>query len=170
MKLRKADSFISNDTESTLFPTKKTILLTEYELGKNKPTLLIANVHALNFPPGSSGFENQLTKLKTIIEKHKGPVIVSGDFNTWSDEKLTYLKDIVTMLGLSEVEYANKDAIKTAPWYCRSLMFFIFDRTPLDHIFYSQKFLKLNRKGRVLTEIKVSDHYPLSVEFKLKNI
>jgi endonuclease/exonuclease/phosphatase (EEP) superfamily protein YafD len=66
----------------------KTSLVTRYPLSDGT-SLLVANVHLLTFERlGTSNFQAQLADLEGAIAAHDGPMIVAGDFNTWSHERL----------------------------------------------------------------------------------
>lgn len=47
-------------------------------------------------------FREQLNDLTALIHRHQGPVILGGDFNTWSDKREFWLNKLVGELGLQE--------------------------------------------------------------------
>ena len=87
------------------------------------------------------------------IEPISGPMIFSGDFNTWNKTRLRTLQTITQQLDLTMVEYPDIRPIKT------------LNRQPLDHIFYRGLQLK---KSRAISVPHISDHNPIIAEFSLK--
>ena len=82
----------------------KVSLITEYPLPEGS-SLLAVNVHLLNFERwGTLKFRSQLNELKRIISFHKGPIIMAGDFNTWSMKRLNLVRGFAEQLQLKEVE------------------------------------------------------------------
>lgn len=123
----------------------KMTLLTQYNLSQNKFNLLIANIHGINFVTNSTFFE-QVNQVVQAIEKHDGPLIFAGDFNTWNDGRMKYLTEACKKLGLTHLQFKEEP---------RSLA--------LDHVFYRNL---LPIQSKILSEVRSSDHYPLSITFK----
>lgn len=65
--------------------------------------LLAANIHAINFTLRTKYFSTQLHSIQEILVAHKGPVIFSGDFNTWSNQRLKVLNGVATTANLTQV-------------------------------------------------------------------
>jgi endonuclease/exonuclease/phosphatase (EEP) superfamily protein YafD len=128
----------------------KTLLVSEFRLAGDDRTLLVANIHGINFTLGTTEYEQQLAGLLAAVRHHRGPLIVAGDFNTWSDERMAVVERMAELLGLQAVEYANHN---------RLTMF----GNPLDHVFY--------RGLEVLAEDSISvtssDHNPIKVTFRI---
>lgn len=81
----------------------KVFLITEYALPDGE-ILLAVNVHLVSFERWRLlSFRSQLDDLKAIIENHRGPVIMAGDFNTWSQKRLGLVQELAEQLGLKEV-------------------------------------------------------------------
>jgi len=123
----------------------KAALVTEYRLLGSPHTLLVANVHAINFTPGTSHFHRQLLSVAHRIAHHRGPLIVSGDFNTWRNKRQRILDELIRELGLAAIEYEHDH---------RRLAFGF----ALDHIFYRGLTHRQSRVDRVHT----SDHNPIT--------
>ena len=70
-----------------LIRVPKTAMITLYPLSKNQEDLLVANIHMVNFSLGVGAFSSQLEALEEVLVQHKGPIIIAGDFNTWSDKR-----------------------------------------------------------------------------------
>ncbi|MEH2069445.1 MAG: endonuclease/exonuclease/phosphatase family protein [Nostoc sp.] len=138
--------------------TPKISLVTEYLLSDKHTTLLTINSHLINFVDLNK-FQIQLNELKLALSTHRGPLIFSGDFNTWSQKRAVILNQVTTQLGLTPVIFApdEKQKIKR----------FLFS-PPLDHIFYRNLTLK-KTSAKVLDKICSSDHKPLMAEFTYIN-
>jgi endonuclease/exonuclease/phosphatase (EEP) superfamily protein YafD len=122
--------------------TPKTILLSEYAIENSRETLLVANVHAINFVTQKS-FETQMNQLILKLASHQGPLIVAGDFNTWNPYRMAYLQNGLRNLGLQPLDFDRKSFLK------------------LDHVF-----VRGLRAGSVTQreDIKSSDHFPIEAE------
>ena len=83
--------------------TPKVALATEYLL-PDGARLLAVNVHGLNFERwGTLKLRAQLTALKELMAKHKGPLLLAGDFNTWNQRRLRLVTALARDLQLREV-------------------------------------------------------------------
>ncbi|WP_138503416.1 endonuclease/exonuclease/phosphatase family protein [Nostoc sp. PA-18-2419] len=138
--------------------TPKISLVTEYLLSDKQTTLLTINSHLINFVDLNK-FQIQLNELELVLSTHRGPLIFTGDFNTWSRKRAVILNQLTTQLGLTPVIFAphEKQKIKR----------FLFS-PPLDHIFYRNLTLK-KASAKVLDKICSSDHKPLMAEFTYIN-
>ena len=87
--------------------TPKSALVTTYSMGCGT-TLLVANVHGINFRLAPA-LERQLGALAEVIAMHRGPVLVAGDFNTWSPRRRAALQAFADGLGLRTV-FDDSDA------------------------------------------------------------
>jgi endonuclease/exonuclease/phosphatase (EEP) superfamily protein YafD len=152
---------ISNGREP-VFPFAKSMLFNIYKISPNKE-LLVVNIHALNFTAIKfwnigSEFDEQIMLISNLVKNHNGPVIVAGDFNTWSSKRMSFLDSTLSKAGLIKNNFGNsKSKITTCP------LPFLCNSNPLDHIFYRGLTPKLSR-----VELnKNSDHNPLIVEFDI---
>jgi endonuclease/exonuclease/phosphatase (EEP) superfamily protein YafD len=84
--------------------TPKLALLTSYMFGEVE--LLVANVHAINFA-GFTNFDEQLRRLELALAGHEGPLLVAGDFNTWTTRRLRRLDALACTTGLEPVAFAS---------------------------------------------------------------
>jgi len=130
----------------------KTILITRYPLSVGNQSLLVANVHLINYTLTISHFRAQLKKLEKILSKHQGPLIVSGDFNTWNNERKAVVDITAGSLGLEAVTFSENNRVT------------VFGHN-IDHIYYRG----LAIVKAVSTAVTTSDHNPLTVKFRLKN-
>lgn len=122
----------------------KAALITEYRLRDCSHSLKVANVHAINFTPGTGHFRRQLEAIYRELRDHKGPLIVSGDFNTWRTKRHSVLAALVEALRLHSIDY-NED--------CRRQAF----GQALDHILYRGLRYQSCRVSPVIS----SDHNPI---------
>lgn len=130
--------------------TKKMLLSTVYPLKGRKDSLLVINAHIINFVSFIK-FKAHLDTISTVLEKHVGPVLLAGDFNTWNRKRLRYFNKLALSFSLIEVDLIRKRK-----------MAHLFQH--LDHI-YCKGFDILDAK--VLTNIRSSDHYPLHLTFRI---
>ncbi|MFW2372133.1 MAG: endonuclease/exonuclease/phosphatase family protein [Gammaproteobacteria bacterium] len=128
----------------------KTILISEYRLSNSEHNLLVANIHSINFTLGTGAYMQQIASLANAIRHHEGPVIVAGDFNTWSDSRMGIVNQMAELLSLDAVTYKQHNR----------LMLF---GNPLDHVFY--RGLELIKEETL--EVTSSDHNPIKVTFRM---
>ena len=129
----------------------KSALITYYPISNSQHSLLVANIHAINFTLGIEEFSAQLQKIKIVLAQHQGPIVFAGDFNTWSDQREVALDQLVGTeeLGLLKVEFVSNVA-----------MLVLGHR--LDHIFFRD----LKVISAEIIPVESSDHYPLKVQFE----
>lgn len=126
----------------------KSALVTIYPLAHTHKTLLVANVHAINFCLGTKLYHKQLKSLLERIHLHYGPVIFAGDFNTWSRQRFELLCQLTQEIGLKPVNFILDHRTT-------------FLGRPLDYIFYRDLAITESR----IINTTASDHNPLSVTF-----
>jgi endonuclease/exonuclease/phosphatase (EEP) superfamily protein YafD len=147
---------LSNGTEP-FTKTPKSILFTKYNIGTKSSELLIVNIHGINFKIGLDEFKEQIRFVAEAIIQHDGPVIMSGDFNTWRKDRLKHLEKMTNELNMVKIDFgAKSDNIKTK------------FSNPLDHIFISKKLQVVKGSQDVIVDINSSDHSPLFVELKIR--
>jgi len=129
--------------------TPKTTLISRFQLSDSDEHLLVANIHGINFELGTDVYAQQINAMTNILSKHNGPIIIAGDFNNWSDERVDIVDDMVKTLGLNAVSYKNHNRIT------------LFGNT-VDHIFYRQ--LELMTQDTI--KVTSSDHNPIKVTFR----
>ncbi|BAO43809.1 endonuclease/exonuclease/phosphatase family protein [Thiolapillus brandeum] len=132
-----------------LLRVPKTALVSYYALDGSDQSLLVVNMHGVNFVPGSTELARQLHAVQKVVFEHDGPVIVAGDFNTWSARRMAELQKLAQRAGLQPVTFEGSPSRH-------------FGRQ-LDHVYYRG----LVPQHAWVTALQSSDHYPLSVTFKL---
>ncbi|WP_085247919.1 endonuclease/exonuclease/phosphatase family protein [Gilliamella mensalis] len=143
-------SLFSFREKEPLIRVSKSALITIYPIRHSKQQLLVANIHAVNFSIGVKVYRQQIYMLLNRIKEHNGPVILAGDFNAWSRQRLNLLYHLVRSIEVKPVNF-SVDIRKT------------FMGRPLDFVFY--RGLQLNAAEIISTT--ASDHNPLLVNFKL---
>ena len=83
----------------------KAALVSYYQINGSEKKLLVANIHGINFTFGVSTYHQQLAELYDAVKHHDGPMIVAGDFNSWSDERMSEVMKLVDRLSLSGIDY-----------------------------------------------------------------
>ncbi len=135
-----------------LINVPKTAVVTRYPFAGSDQTLLLANLHMVNFSLAVVKFTWQLQKIFDLIDQHPGPVLLVGDFNSWSVKRFTILQRFTEAAGIRPVRFAA-DNRKT------------FFGLALDHIFYRG----LEPLDEVVEQVTTSDHNPMRVAFRLNN-
>jgi endonuclease/exonuclease/phosphatase (EEP) superfamily protein YafD len=136
-------------TMEPLLSLPKSTLISRYPIKGSDETLLVGNIHAVNFTLGTAAFRSQLDRLASELDAHEGPMIVAGDFNSWSQSRLSVLEEVLIEKRLMR-RVAFEDKNPRA----------IFGHT-VDHVYYRGLTVI---DGRVL-EAKTSDHAPIWVQF-----
>jgi len=127
----------------------KTVLITRYPLANTHHSLMIANIHMINFAPHLSAFHDQARQMTEILVNHQGPMILSGDFNTWSEERLAIIEDMAGRLKLEPADFKTDHARK------------VFGHT-VDRVYYRG----LTLEEALVIKVTSSDHNPLLVRFR----
>jgi len=132
--------------------TQKLLLETHYSLANSNSTLMVLNMHAINFVSVAK-YVDQLGQLSLVLSAHNGPVILAGDFNTWNPERLTRFKSVAGSAGLSEASMTRRSKLQHLHQH-------------LDHVYYRGLSL---RSVESLQHISSSDHAPITATFCLEN-
>ncbi len=125
--------------------TPKATSITEYGLTGTDQTLVVVNVHGVNFTFGVTGLKAQIDQLGRVLEVHEGPMIVSGDFNTWRKKRLEVLAALAEHLGLTPLFFGEDHRKKVFGYR-------------LDHVFV--RGLTVESAGTRI--VQSSDHNPIS--------
>ena len=126
----------------------KSSLVSYYPWAGSDEPLLVANMHMINFTLGVDEFNQQLEGVIAVIRQHDGPVIMAGDFNTWTNKRLNQLQTMTASVELQQLVYQN-DVRKTAFGY------------PLDDLY----FRGLQQLSASSYETDASDHNPIVARF-----
>ena len=107
-------------------------------------------MHAVNFAVGLEEFRAQIHAIGAVLGNHRGPIVVAGDLNTWSECRQALVEDFMAGYGLQPVEFAP-DLRTTA-----------FGRA-LDHIYVRG----LAPADARVVPVSSSDHNPLLVRLQI---
>ncbi|MCP5090844.1 MAG: endonuclease/exonuclease/phosphatase family protein [Gammaproteobacteria bacterium] len=125
--------------------TPKATSITEYGLTDTDQTLVVANVHAVNFSWRTGAFERQFEEIRQVLENHDGPIILSGDMNTWRARRTQIVSDLATSLQLIAIEFERDHRVR-------------FLGSALDHIYVRG----LQTLDASTTVVETSDHNPMT--------
>ena len=128
----------------------KATLISRYAMQNSNQHLLVANIHSVNFTLDMQAYTAQIRSLQNELAGHSGPVILAGDFNSWSEDRLAVIEEMVIALSLQSLSYANHNRTK------------IFGRE-IDHVFYRG----LEPVQISTREVTSSDHNPILVTFRM---
>ena len=128
----------------------KATMITEYGLTGTDETLLVVNIHAVNFTFGVRHFQEQVRQAESVVKEHPGPVLFSGDFNTWRAGRAAVVREVAASLGLKKLNFAEDHRKR------------IFGH-PVDHI-YVRGFEVLSATTYM---VQSSDHNPMFVQLRL---
>ena len=138
-------------TFEPLFPVPKSALITRYALQGTDATLAVANLHGVNFSLTVGHLREQIEGVAAELARHQGPVVLGGDFNTWSDARHAVMVEVAAKLGLTAIHLVEDG---------RKRVFGL----PLDH-FFVRGLEVLEARA---PEVKSSDHNPIMVTLSLR--
>ena len=144
---------VASCTQRSLEPIiriPKSVVLTWLQIAGRNETLVVANIHAINFEIGTVSYGAQIASMADVLSRHKGPILVAGDFNTWSDERGRLVEETFTRLGMVEVRFSTDE---------RSL----FLGRHVDHIYI--RGLGVMDAGAI--PVASSDHNPIMATFQI---
>ena len=130
--------------------TPKATSITEYALSESDVTLIVVNVHAVNFSLGLGAFRAQFDQIADTLSEHRGPLILSGDFNTWRARRMQIVDTIAEGLGLTPLEFEEDHRVR------------VLGRT-LDHIYVRG----LSAISADVSPVTTSDHNPMSATLSM---
>lgn len=130
--------------------TPKATSITEFGLSGTQKTLVIVNFHGVNFAFGIKDFQEQIDQISRVLEEHEGPVIVSGDFNTWRKRRLKIIESFATTMNLTPLSFKQDRRVK------------IFGNR-VDHIY----FRGLTTESSSTRYVDSSDHNPMMAKYRL---
>jgi endonuclease/exonuclease/phosphatase (EEP) superfamily protein YafD len=133
--------------------TPKATSLSYFKINQSLTNLLVVNLHGVNFTLTADSLTAQLDDIASLIERHTGPVVYGGDFNTWSEARKEALSHSIADLNLQGVTFTDDKRIRVLG-------------NPLDHL--------LVRGLQVLEShtypVSSSDHNPISVTLALEPV
>lgn len=133
-----------------LISLPKSALISWYRIRGRAEALAVANVHAVNFTLDLTVYQRQIENVIDVLATHKGPVILAGDFNTWSPVRVKVLEDAAARIGLAEAKPLRGERSR-------------FMGMPADYLFV---------RGMAVEDVWVetvtsSDHLPIRAKLRL---
>ena len=128
----------------------KTVLISRYPIADSNETLLLANLHMVNFSLAFTAYREQLRKTFDLLSQHKGPILIAGDFNSWSRGRQTIMLHFADALGMKTVQFTDDARSR-------------FHGHALDYIFYRG----LEQRTTSSLPVTESDHNPLLATFRV---
>lgn len=129
--------------------TPKMVLFTKYLLEGSDTTLLVGNIHGINFV-STKKFEHMLKEATRLLAGHAGPIVFAGDFNTHLKARGRLMRTLLTELGLQQLAFQPDQRVKFLGSY-------------IDHIWIRG----LEAIQSSAPACKGSDHNPMFVQLKL---
>lgn len=133
-------------TTEPLLRTPKATSITQFGLVDSEETLVVVNVHAVNFSLGLGTYKQQFAQISEVLREHTGPIILSGDLNTWRDGRMETINALADDLGLVALKFSD-DIRKTVLGHA------------LDHIYVRG----LSATKSEVRDVTSSDHNPMTV-------
>jgi endonuclease/exonuclease/phosphatase (EEP) superfamily protein YafD len=128
----------------------KSAVVSWFPLRGETTTLAVVNVHAINFSLSLGAYRTQLRAIGDALAHHRGPIIVAGDLNTWTDARVDAVRDLARQLQLTEVPFLAD----------RRSHFFGHE---LDHV-YTRELATL---ASSVTRVTSSDHNPVAATLRV---
>jgi endonuclease/exonuclease/phosphatase (EEP) superfamily protein YafD len=123
----------------------KATSITQYGMSATDETLVVVNMHAVNFSLGLGAFREQFERIAAVLAEHRGPLILSGDFNTWRLRRQQIVGSVVKELGLRPLVFEIDHRVQ------------VLGRT-IDHIYVRG----LSTVATATNAVTTSDHNPMS--------
>jgi len=143
------------------FATSKVGLAAVYPLSGRDGTphrVLIITLHGLNFELSARGLSAQMAAIREMVAAFRGPAVVCGDFNTWSNRRLAVVTEALS--GFTEAPVHGG-----RPGTSRLVALIGGDsKLAIDRIFY--RGLRLEGPATAVPTA-LSDHVPVMVRFTL---
>lgn len=143
--------YVRTQTLEPVVSSPKVTLITRYPIRFSTKQLTVVNIHGINFV-SNKNFRTEIARIYEAIRSYPAPMVFTGDFNTWNEERLDILN-----------EYAKKLGLVSAEFYPDNRM--TFNGNPLDHFLHSKDMKVTNAKVEGIYQ--GSDHKPLEVEVEL---
>ena len=136
------------EAREPMLRTRKATIITSFPL-ENGDSLVVVNLQAVNFALGLVNFRSQLDQAVQAVAGHRGPLIFSGDFNTWRAARVAMKEDLLMQLDLQPVAFETDERKKVFGQY-------------LDHVYVRG----LRIIEATTSVVEVSDHNPMFVRLE----
>lgn len=143
-------SFVRTGTLEPVVKSPKVTLITRYPIRFSNKELTVINIHSINFV-ANKNFRAEIERIYQAIKHIPHPMVFTGDFNTWNEERLDILSEYSKKLGLIPTSFYPDNRMT-------------FNGNPLDHFLHSPDMKVTNAK--VDGFYQGSDHKPLEVDLE----
>jgi endonuclease/exonuclease/phosphatase (EEP) superfamily protein YafD len=128
----------------------KSTLINYYKMEGVEQSLLVINVHGINFTLGTATYKKQINRLKKYARLHDGPMLIAGDFNSWSKGRDEIINEILADISLQSSRLDNSNQTR------------IFGKV-VDRVYYRG----LEPIFQESVPVTSSDHNPILMRFRL---
>ncbi len=142
----------SPDGESVV-NTPKSMTFAKYPIKGMSDELLVISIHGINITDYAS-FTRHMDQAAEHLDKHQGPILFAGDFNTRTQARTHYVLNMMRRYGLKEIHFKNG----------HRRMKFKFTPNYLDYGFI--RGLKV-KTAHVDGDSAGSDHKPMLMELEI---
>lgn len=139
--------FVRTKTLEPIVNSPKMTLVSRYPLKEAGKFLTVVNIHGINFVDNAS-YRKEINLIYEAIKHYPSPLIFSGDFNSWNEERNQILKELRQKLNLKEASFYPDFRMR-------------FNNHPLDHFFHTGDLKIIEAKAEDF--YRGSDHKPLEV-------
>lgn len=129
----------------------KSSLVAKFRVSGREAPLAVATVHAINFTLDLEAYRAQLDVLGDTLARDNGPIVLAGDFNTWSEAREQFVHTLAHRLMLEPIAFQVDDRSR-------------FFGRPADWA-YARGVEVL---GASALRVTSSDHNPLLVTLRLR--
>lgn len=129
----------------------KSSLVARFRIAGREAALAVATVHAINFTFDLEVYRAQLEALGDTLARDTGPIVLAGDFNTWSEAREQSVQTLAHRLMLAPIAFQVDDRSR-------------FFGRPADWA-YARGVEVLGARAPRVTS---SDHNPLLVTLRLR--
>jgi len=85
----------------------KSAVVTWFPLRGQATTLAVVNAHAINFSLSLGAYRAQFDAIVDALARHVGPIVLAGDLNTWTTERIAVVDGAARRLGLKEIAFTD---------------------------------------------------------------
>ena len=99
-------SFCTGRALEPVIGIPKSFVVARFRVAGRNATIEIATVHGLNFMLELGPYEAQLDALGNVLAAHSGPMVLAGDFNTWSVARERAVAALAARLSLEPAVFS----------------------------------------------------------------
>ncbi len=88
--------------------TPKALTIARYPIAGQSEKLLVISVHGINAVPYAA-FARHMEMIAEEVRDYRGPILLAGDFNSNTDEKVSHLLEVTASLGFRNLSFRNDE-------------------------------------------------------------